>query len=129
MVWEFVSSVFFVSVFFQLTGFLMPSSESIEICILLFSVGAQAPLLNCGIVFLLLKKVHQSCEEVYLVCLCSFFKKHDRQGISNMCLTVIQVQLTRYVWGGPSSIDKMLLIFPGWECLRPGGQCPDSDSN
>ena len=80
----------------------MPSSESIEICVLLFSVGAQAPLLNCGIVFLLLKKVHQSCEEVYLVCLCSFFKKHDRQGISNMCLTVIQVQLTRYAWGGPS---------------------------
>ena len=46
-----------------------------------------------------------------------------------MCLTEIHVQLTRCVWGDPTSIDKMLLIFPAWECLRPGGQRPDSDSN
>ena len=51
--------------------------------------------------------------------------------MSDVCVAVFKfkVQETKYVWGGPSSIDKMLLIFPGWECLRPGGQCPDSDSN
>ena len=33
-----------------------------------------------------------------------------------MCLTLIQVQLTRYVWGGPSSIDKIYLM-----CVPPSG--------
>ena len=63
--------------------------------------------------------------------ICLGWSKLNWQDMSDVCVAVFKfkVQETKYVWGGPSSIDKMLLIFPGWECLRPGGQCPDSDSN
>ena len=137
-----------------------PSSESIEICLWLFSVCAQAPLLNFGIVFLLreslLKEKYinharkyiwcgcvpsstSTIDKVYPICVWQWSKfnwqemsgwsKFNWQDRSDVCVAVFHLQETGYVWGGPSSIDKMLLIFPGWECSHPGGQYPDSDSN